>query len=122
MFVGALGGPFVLKMISEQDVTNLYCVTQIALSYIAFSAGTHLYLPELRSLFKTILVCVAMVASATFIIISFVVFGMGKGGIAPFLNGLNDSCAYTGIFVWILACRSGGGEERGLVILRCVLS
>ena len=45
LFVGALAGPFVLGVVQAPDVASLGFVTQFALSYIAFSAGSELYDP-----------------------------------------------------------------------------
>jgi hypothetical protein len=42
LFVGALAGPFVLGVVQTPDVASLGFVTQFALSYIAFSAGSEL--------------------------------------------------------------------------------
>ena len=43
LFVGALAGPFVLGVVQAPDIVSLGFVTQFALSYIAFSAGSELY-------------------------------------------------------------------------------
>jgi hypothetical protein len=54
LVVGAVAGPFVLDIIQKEDVPRLNYVTQGALAFIAFSAGSELYLPELRALFRRI--------------------------------------------------------------------
>ncbi len=59
----AVAGPFVLGLIRSSDLKPLSYVTQFALAFIAFSAGAELYLPELRSLFKSIIsqtTCIAV--------------------------------------------------------------
>jgi len=58
LFIGALAGPFALELIRKDDVPRLGYVTQFALAFIAMSAGAELYLPELRSLFKRIILMV----------------------------------------------------------------
>jgi Kef-type K+ transport system membrane component KefB len=59
---GSLAGPFVLDVIHKADLAPLGLVTQFALAFIAFSAGSELYLPELRSLFRRIFFTTTYVA------------------------------------------------------------
>lgn len=68
MFVGALVGPQVLALIHTEDLQPLGLVTQCALAFICFSAGAELYLPELRALFKQILVQTSLTSFTTFFV------------------------------------------------------
>jgi len=52
---GILVGPFGLKLITKNAVENLHFINEISLAFIAFAAGTELYLPELRKIFKSII-------------------------------------------------------------------
>lgn len=52
---GVIAGPFFLELVSDESILNLQVVNEFALSYIAFAAGTELYLKEIRSSLKSIL-------------------------------------------------------------------
>lgn len=52
---GVLAGPFVLGVIDSHDLPRLKFINDFALTTIAFSAGSELYFPELKKLFKTII-------------------------------------------------------------------
>jgi Kef-type K+ transport system membrane component KefB len=54
LFAGIAAGPFGLNVISAEAVKSLRYVDQIALGFIAFSAGGELYLQELKDLLKGI--------------------------------------------------------------------
>ena len=55
MFLGFLCGPYALGIMSVKQVSELGYVNAAALSFIAFSAGAEIYLPEIMPLLKTIL-------------------------------------------------------------------
>lgn len=95
MLVGVISGPYVLKIIKAEDVENLNYVTMFALSFIAFAAGTHLYLPDLRALFKRIIVIVSSVAATTYILCTLFIWGLARAGVAPFGSMIDGSCALT---------------------------
>ncbi len=54
LFAGVLIGPYVLNMIPSEAIPKLRFVDEISLAFIAFAAGSELYLKELRSRFKSI--------------------------------------------------------------------
>ena len=54
MATGVLAGPYVLNLISKDTVTDLRILDEISLSFIAFAAGSELYLNDLKSRFKSI--------------------------------------------------------------------
>jgi len=54
LFTGIIAGPYVLGLIPENATDHLRFVDEIALAFIAFAAGSELYLKELRSRFKSI--------------------------------------------------------------------
>ena len=54
LLAGAVAGPFVLDLISKNALDHLKFIDEMALAYIAFAAGSELYLSELRSRFKSI--------------------------------------------------------------------
>lgn len=54
LFMGIVSGPFFMNLITTDSVKNLGFVNDFALAYIAFAAGSELYLKELRHRFKSI--------------------------------------------------------------------
>ncbi|MGK7397073.1 MAG: monovalent cation:proton antiporter family protein [Candidatus Cyclobacteriaceae bacterium M3_2C_046] len=54
LITGMIAGPFVLDLIPSEAIDDLYFINEISLAFIAFAAGTELYLNELRSRFKSI--------------------------------------------------------------------
>jgi Kef-type K+ transport system membrane component KefB/Trk K+ transport system NAD-binding subunit len=72
---GIIAGPFVLNLISEKTTQNLRFVYEISLAFIAFAAGSELYIKELRDRLKSI----------KWITIGLVIFTFGFGSLATFL-------------------------------------
>ncbi len=54
LFTGILAGPYVLGLISVEATLNLRFVDELSLAFIAFAAGSELYLKDLRSRFRSI--------------------------------------------------------------------
>lgn len=54
LFAGMLVGPYVLGLIPEEAIEHLAFVDQISLAFIAFAAGSELYVKALRSRLKSI--------------------------------------------------------------------
>ena len=54
LFTGIIAGPFMLGLIPVEATKNLRFVDEISLAFIAFAAGTELYLRDLRSRFTSI--------------------------------------------------------------------
>ena len=54
LFVGIICGPFILGLVPDAARNNLNFISDIALAYIAYAAGSELYLKELRDRFKSI--------------------------------------------------------------------
>lgn len=54
LFTGVLAGPFVLDFISAEAVLKLHFIDQLSLAFIAFAAGSELYLEELKKRFISI--------------------------------------------------------------------
>ena len=54
LFIGIIAGPFVLKMFPKGAHHNLNFINEAALAFIAFAAGSELYLKELRSRLRQI--------------------------------------------------------------------
>jgi Trk K+ transport system NAD-binding subunit/Kef-type K+ transport system membrane component KefB len=60
LFAGILIGPYVLGMISREELERLRFVDEMALAFIAFAAGAELYLPEVRPRLRPIAVMTAV--------------------------------------------------------------
>ena len=54
LFTGILAGPYVLGLISVEATQNLGFIDELSLAFIAFAAGSQLYLKDLRSRFRSI--------------------------------------------------------------------
>ncbi len=54
LFAGVLVGPYVLNIIPSEAIGKLRFIDEISLGFIAFAAGSELYLKELRGRFKSI--------------------------------------------------------------------
>ena len=86
LFTGIVAGPFIFDFISVEATERLRFVDELSLAFIAFVAGSELYLKELKSRFKSIkLVSVGIVVS-TFILGSVTVFVLAD--FMPFMRGL----------------------------------
>ena len=54
LFIGILTGPYLLNFIPHKAIKSLNFINDISLSFIAFAAGSELYLREFRSRMKSI--------------------------------------------------------------------
>ena len=54
LVMGILSGPFILKLVSAQASDKLNFINDVALAFIAFAAGSELFIKELRSRAKSI--------------------------------------------------------------------
>ena len=68
IFTGILAGPYLLGLIPATAKTELQFINETALAFIAFAAGTELYIRELRSRFKSIKWNTISQLSVTFIL------------------------------------------------------
>lgn len=55
LVIGIISGPFVLKLIPKEALSELGFINDISLSFIAFAAGAELYLSELKGKLKSIM-------------------------------------------------------------------
>ncbi len=54
IFTGIVAGPFLINLIDFEMLKSLHFVDEIALAFIAFTAGSELFLKELRHLYRSI--------------------------------------------------------------------
>jgi Kef-type K+ transport system membrane component KefB/Trk K+ transport system NAD-binding subunit len=87
LFAGIVSGPDGLNVISVEAVKSLRYVDQIALGFIAFSAGGELYLHELRDLLKGIKWITVGLVFSTFSLGSLSVFMLTD--FVPFINEMS---------------------------------
>ncbi|MEA2115756.1 MAG: cation:proton antiporter [Thermodesulfobacteriota bacterium] len=66
LFTGILAGPFVLDFISAEAVRKLHFIDQVSLAFIAFAAGSELYLKELKKRFISISWVTLCIVAGTF--------------------------------------------------------
>ena len=87
--IGAITGPYVLKMIPLGYIKELDFVNDISLSFIAFAAGTELFLKELRGRMKNIIIMTISQLFVTFILSTVVLLIVAD--FIPFMSGLSLS-------------------------------
>ncbi|MCB8921261.1 MAG: cation:proton antiporter [Ardenticatenaceae bacterium] len=106
LFAGILVGPYLLNLISHEAIIRLRFVDEVSLAYIAFAAGSELYLEELRSQFKSITwVTIGLIVS-TFTLGSTAVFLLAR--FVPFMQAMvgNGRIAIALLAGGILVARS----------------
>ncbi|MEM6529284.1 MAG: cation:proton antiporter, partial [Chloroflexota bacterium] len=89
LLAGLLIGPFVLNLIPTEAIDGLRFVDEISLAVIAFVAGSELYLKELRSRMRPILLNALGITVAALIIITTAVYYLTQ--FIPFAEGLSNT-------------------------------
>ncbi|MBU1344764.1 MAG: cation:proton antiporter [Proteobacteria bacterium] len=84
LLTGIVAGPYVLDLITKQATLNLRFVDEIALGFIAFAAGSELYLKELKTRVKSIACVTTGLVVATFSLTGLAVFFLAD--FIPFMN------------------------------------
>jgi Kef-type K+ transport system membrane component KefB len=92
MLVGFICGPFVLKVMTVEEVANCVYVQKIALSFIAFSAGAEMHLPEIIPLFKQIVSVSLWMTLYTLIIGIIFIYVMGFTPLLSWISEYEFSC------------------------------
>ena len=96
MAFGLLFGPQVCGLVTSDDLPNLQYITQFALAFICLSAGAELYLPELKQLFRRILIITGLITAITFVVVVLVVFAESQGGLTQYVGALPDGISQNG--------------------------
>lgn len=89
LFTGIIAGPHLLGLISAEDVRNLRFVDEIALGFIAFFAGSELYLKELKGRLKSIRWVMLGLVVSTFTFGSLAVYMLSE--FIPFMRAMPAS-------------------------------
>ncbi|MBI1287480.1 MAG: potassium transporter TrkA [Flavobacteriales bacterium] len=88
LFVGILSGPFVLKMFPKDGHLSLSFINEMALAFIAFAAGSELYLKELRTRLGQISLITVGQLLVTFLLSASVVYFLAER--IPFMGTLSN--------------------------------
>jgi len=86
IFLGILTGPDILNIISRQAIIDLNFISDISIPFIAFTAGSELYLSELRSRMKSIRWITFSHAILIILICSFAIYQLSD--YIPFMQAL----------------------------------
>jgi len=86
LFTGMLVGPFVLNLMPKGSTEQLLIIDQLSLAVIAFIAGSELFLKELRSRLRPILMNTSGVVIAGIVINSIAFFFLTE--LIPFTQGM----------------------------------
>ena len=87
LFVGIVSGPHIAGLISKDTTHKLLFINDISLAFIAFAAGTELYLMELRGRAKSISWMTFGQLVITFVFSSVIVFYLAE--YIPFMSNMN---------------------------------
>ena len=86
LFTGIIAGHFILDFITTEAVHSLHFIEQLSLAFIAFAAGSELYLKELRSRLKSIAWVTIGLVVFTHLLGSAAIFLLANQ--IPFMQGL----------------------------------
>lgn len=89
LFAGIIAGPFVLELIPAGAVEKLRFVDEVSLAFIAFAAGSELYLRELRGQLKSMTWATIGLVASTFVLGSLAVFLLAD--LVPFMQSMSFS-------------------------------
>ncbi len=67
LFTGLIAGPFILEFATVAQIDSLRFIDEISLAFIAFAAGSELYLPELRGRLRSIGLVTAAIVFVTIV-------------------------------------------------------
>lgn len=84
LFTGLLGGPFVLQFANAEIVESLRFIEEVSLAFIAFAAGSELYLPEIRGRLRSIGLVTAAIVFVTVVGGTLAVFMLAR--FIPFMQ------------------------------------
>lgn len=86
LLAGTLAGPFILGLMPSESTTELRYIDELSLAVIAFVAGSELYLKELRSRMRPILLNTAGITVTALVLLGIAVFVLTS--LIPFTAGL----------------------------------
>jgi Trk K+ transport system NAD-binding subunit/Kef-type K+ transport system membrane component KefB len=89
LLAGTLAGPFILGMMPSGSIDSLRFIDELSLAIIAFVAGSELFLKELRSQLRTILLNAGGIVVAALLLIGLALFGLA--GVLAFAEGFTTA-------------------------------
>ncbi len=89
LLAGIVAGPFVLHFMGVEDVEHLRFLDEISLAFIAFAAGSEMYLDELHGRYKSIGWNTLTQLIAVYLFSGVVIFVLADS--IPFMQGLTQS-------------------------------
>ncbi len=106
LVAGVVAGPFVLGIFSSESLDSLRFIQEFALAFIAFAAGSELYLPELRGKLRSIGWVTASLVITTLILGTGAIFFMSSW--IPFMSSMDtvDRAAIAFLAASIMIARS----------------
>lgn len=116
MIIGFLCGPYVVGLMNLTQVSELAYVNHAALSFIAFSAGAEIYLPEIMPLIKPILWVSCFMIAFTMIIGTAFTYGVGGTVLLPWMEGYT-ACNF-GIAMLVATILSARSPTSVLAVVR----
>jgi len=88
LLAGIIAGPFVLQFMGTDDVDHLRFLDEISLAFIAFAAGSEMYLEELHGRYKSIGWNTVTQLIAVYLFSGIVIFALADS--IPFMQGLSQ--------------------------------
>lgn len=89
LIAGILAGPYVLELFTESTVVELHTVEELSLAFIAFVAGSELYLKDLQGRLRGIAWVTLGLVVATYSLISVTVYVLAD--MIPFMADMSDA-------------------------------
>ncbi|MCK4920828.1 MAG: cation:proton antiporter [Bacteroidales bacterium] len=89
LIIGLLSGPELLGLIDREAINSLHFLNDIALAFIAFAVGSELYLKDLRSKIRSIVIMTVSQIFITFFLVSGCFYLLGS--FLPFTSEMNTS-------------------------------
>lgn len=89
LLAGTLAGPFLLGLMPSGATESLRFIDELSLAVIAFVAGSELYLKEIRSQLRTILLNAGGIVVAALLLIGLALFGLS--GVLAFAQGFSPA-------------------------------
>ncbi|EKX46662.1 hypothetical protein GUITHDRAFT_47007, partial [Guillardia theta CCMP2712] len=102
--VGAIIGPFSLKIITQEEVASLAWINMFALAYISTSAGAELHIHELKPLFKGLVAQTTAIAFFTFALCTTVVGLLSSSSMLSWISGYPSDCRWAVAMVMASIC------------------
>jgi len=89
LVIGLLSGPEILGLIDKEAVNSLSFLNDIALAFIAFAVGSELYLKDLRSKIRSIIIMTITQIFITFFLVSGIFYLLGS--YLPFIKDMSSA-------------------------------